>query len=408
MSDDPFAEPSERRTDGHPAQSVRCWLRAPRRRHSPRPACSREARPVPKTGTNPLVAAASPLLAAAIRMSSDRGRAPDIDRLRRAMVEAMRRFETDALATGMDTRSLARRALCALRHGRRSRPQHALGRHLVLGAAEHDQHFPQRGDGRRAILRDPRPDAEGSRPPRAGGRADVSLHVARLRRPLPRDAAWRRGADRVARRRLPHHPPAPWRLRARAVAAVARASPPGRARLRSAFRCGPWVSAPSRSPACCSSRFHSCLANISDVAFAELFALPPRGQIAVPRPPLPAAPGAGAPAAVAATTSDVPTLSRFLAPEIKAGLVQVLQDAQTVTVRLLGRTMFGSGRGRNFASPTTRWCGRIGEALNDEPGDVMVNGYTDNQPIRTAALPVELRAVPGARRRSGRAAAGTI
>ena len=71
--------------------------------------------PVPSVGVNPLLAAAAPVLAAAIRISSDRGRPPDLERLRRGMVEAMRDFEKQALATGLDTRSLraARYALCA-------------------------------------------------------------------------------------------------------------------------------------------------------------------------------------------------------------------------------------------------------------------------------------------------------
>ena len=69
---------------------------------------------VPKIGTNPLVAAAAPVLAAVLRVASDLSRNPDVDQLRRAIVAAMRRFEVDALATDLDTRSLraARYALC--------------------------------------------------------------------------------------------------------------------------------------------------------------------------------------------------------------------------------------------------------------------------------------------------------
>ena len=61
------------------------------------------------------MAAAAPVLAAAIRISSERGRPPDLERLRRGMAEAVRDFEKQALATGLDTRSLraARYALCA-------------------------------------------------------------------------------------------------------------------------------------------------------------------------------------------------------------------------------------------------------------------------------------------------------
>jgi type VI secretion system protein ImpK len=70
---------------------------------------------VPQIGTNPLAAAAAPVLAAAVRIAAERGQGPNPDRLRRAMVDAVRTFETRALATGLDTRSLraARYALCA-------------------------------------------------------------------------------------------------------------------------------------------------------------------------------------------------------------------------------------------------------------------------------------------------------
>ena len=68
---------------------------------------------VPTVGANALIAAAAPLLVAAARIG--RGRAPDPDQLRRSMVEAVREFETRAVATGLDTHSLraARYALCA-------------------------------------------------------------------------------------------------------------------------------------------------------------------------------------------------------------------------------------------------------------------------------------------------------
>ena len=68
---------------------------------------------MPTVGANALIAAAAPLLVAAARIG--RGRAPDPDQLRRSMVEAVREFETRAVATGLDTHSLraARYALCA-------------------------------------------------------------------------------------------------------------------------------------------------------------------------------------------------------------------------------------------------------------------------------------------------------
>ena len=70
--------------------------------------------------------------------------------------------------------------------------------------AEPDQHLPQRGHRRRALLRHPGADAEGSRPPCRGDRADVSVRLARLRGALSRHAARQRGAHRAARRPLSH------------------------------------------------------------------------------------------------------------------------------------------------------------------------------------------------------------
>ena len=82
----------------------------PRRR--PRPAGLGDT--LPLVGVNPLVKAAAPLLAAAVRL---RGRLnhPDPDGLRRSIAEAVRQFEQRALGTGLDTKSLraARYALCA-------------------------------------------------------------------------------------------------------------------------------------------------------------------------------------------------------------------------------------------------------------------------------------------------------
>jgi type VI secretion system protein ImpK len=99
------------------------------------------------------------------------------------------------------------------------------------------------------------------------------------------------------------------------------------------------------------------------------------------RPPPPPPP---APAAVASKLSA--TLRQFLAPEIKAGLVAVLEDAQSITVRLTNRNMFASGAA-TLSSGYDGVLARIGTALQDEQGPVTVNGYTDNQPIHTARFP---------------------
>jgi type VI secretion system protein ImpK len=138
--------------------------------------------------------------------------------------------------------------------------------------------------------------------------------------------------------------------------------------------------------------FTFLLASESEVAFAELYALPPREQITVPHQPLPVVTAARpAPAPSPTPTprqeSNIGTrLRQFLAPEIKAGLVQVLDDAQATTVRLTNRNMFGSGDA-TVAASAQPLIGRIGDALNDEQGNVSVFGFTDDQPIHTPRFP---------------------
>src|ERR1700742_4098405 len=115
MSDDPFAEPSDAEKTiirprpgggaaarpvapssipdpfGAPPPQMAQPQMAPQ---MPQQMGGREIRPLPLTGTNPLVAAAAPLLAAIVRISGDGARAPDVDRLRRAMIDSVRKFET--------------------------------------------------------------------------------------------------------------------------------------------------------------------------------------------------------------------------------------------------------------------------------------------------------------------------
>ncbi|HYZ61864.1 MAG TPA: type VI secretion system protein TssL, long form, partial [Acetobacteraceae bacterium] len=139
--------------------------------------------------------------------------------------------------------------------------------------------------------------------------------------------------------------------------------------------------------------FTFLLAGMSDAAFAELSSIPPKEPMqvarAVVRPPPGAAPQpapVASPAPPPAPSSIGNRLRQFLEPEIRAGLVQVFEDAQTVTVRLTNRNMFGSGEA-TLGAGYTPLLGRIGQALQDEPGAVLINGYTDNQKIRTARFP---------------------
>lgn len=97
---------------------------------------------------------------------------------------------------------------------------------------------------------------------------------------------------------------------------------------------------------------------------------------APPPPPPPPPPGE--------TTFE--KVSIFLEAEINEGLVSVLDDANTVTIRIVGTGMFGSGSDAlkpAFVEPLVR----VATALNDEPGPIIVAGHSDNIPINTARFP---------------------
>jgi type VI secretion system protein ImpK len=79
-------------------------------------------------------------------------------------------------------------------------------------------------------------------------------------------------------------------------------------------------------------------------------------------------------------------LSGFLQPEIKEGLVTVLEESDRSIIRLRGDSFFGSGK----AEPNTQSLPvlkRIGEALAQVKGDVQIVGHSDNQPIRSLRFP---------------------
>jgi len=109
----------------------------------------------------------------------------------------------------------------------------------------------------------------------------------------------------------------------------------------------------------------------SDIVYSEIAGLHvPRAQRVLP-PPAPA---------------PKPRLARFLEPEIKAGLVTVTDEAHRSTVRLRGDTLFDSGS----AVPTAvsmPVLARIGEALAQVQGEVLITGHSDNQPIRSLRHP---------------------
>lgn len=76
----------------------------------------------------------------------------------------------------------------------------------------------------------------------------------------------------------------------------------------------------------------------------------------------------------------------FLQAEIDEGIVEVFQKGNTLVIRLTGSGMFGSGSDALQASFETP-VNRVAQALNDEPGKVIIVGHSDNIPIRSSRFP---------------------
>lgn len=338
---------------------------------------------LPLVGVNPLVKAASPLLAAMVRV---RGRVqhPDPDGVRRGIAEAVRQFEQRALTTGMDTKSLraARYALCATFDDLvLSTPW---GSHSAWTTQSLTSMFHNEVSGGERFF-----DILEQMQQEMGRHGDVvelmflclSLGFEGRYRVLPRGAATlgelRDNLFRVLRQRRPEFErelSPHWRGVGAGYDGLGRRIPL-------------WVVgiASVSLAALIYLGFNLLLGAASDTTFARLAGLPPSGPVVIARAAAVKPPPPPAPVAVEAG-SGVTRLRTFLAPEIKQGLVEVLEDPQAITVRIANRNMFGSGAA-TLTSGYGPLLDRIGMALQGEPGRVLVVGHTDNQPIRTARFP---------------------
>ena len=95
---------------------------------------------------------------------------------------------------------------------------------------------------------------------------------------------------------------------------------------------------------------------------------------APPPPPAPPPPSGEA---------QLQKVATFLQPEIDEGLVKVFREANVLTIRVAGSGMFASGSDRleeRFGPKIER----ITEALNDEPGRIIVVGHSDNIPTNSS------------------------
>ena len=338
---------------------------------------------LPLIGINPLVKAASPLLAAVVRL---RGRLqhPDPDGLGRSVAQAVREFEQRALTTGLDTKSLraARYALCATIDDLvLSTPW---GSHSAWASKSLTSLFHNEVSGGERFF-----DILESLEKELGRHGEVvelmylciSLGFEGRYRVLPRGTAtlaeFRDNLFRVLRQRRPDYE--------RELSPHWRGVGTGYDPLKR--RIPLWIIGVATVAllALLYLLFNLLLASSSDALYARLAGLPPTGPVVIARPaarPQPPPP----PPSVVQATGGVARLRSFLAPEIKEGLVEVFEDAQTITVRIANRNMFGSGEATLNASYGPL-LDRIGTALQDEPGKVLVVGHTDNQPIRTARFP---------------------
>lgn len=81
-----------------------------------------------------------------------------------------------------------------------------------------------------------------------------------------------------------------------------------------------------------------------------------------------------------------PRLRQFLEPEIREGLVEVNDQADRSTIILRGDGLFDPAS-IDVKPRYISVLNRVAIALDEVPGNVVINGYTDNVPIRTARFP---------------------
>lgn len=79
-------------------------------------------------------------------------------------------------------------------------------------------------------------------------------------------------------------------------------------------------------------------------------------------------------------------LRKFLDPQIRQGLIDVIDDADKTTIRIRGDGLFDSGSA-NLKPGFLPLLAQIGQELNTVQGRVLVTGHSDNVPIRTLQFP---------------------
>ena len=119
--------------------------------------------------------------------------------------------------------------------------------------------------------------------------------------------------------------------------------------------------------------FNISLNQNSDALFSAL------AKLKVPAPPAPT---------VTVVAKPVPArLSKYLAEEIKKQQLDVKEDETTSTVLIRGDGLFESGSANVDRAGADALLVRVADALNNVPGQVLITGHTDSQPIRSARFP---------------------
>ena len=332
------------------------------------------------TGLNPLNAAASALFSLVGRLRN-RAAHPDPAALRESVIGEIRAFETRALRAGYpaQTVKLARYALCATLDdvvlntpwgGRSVWPQRSL-----VGTFHKETHG---GDRVWDLLKRLEQDPSQNRDLLEFLYVCLSLGFEGRLRVEPRGAERHReiraGLARLIRaRRGPAEPELAPRWKGLDLAH----------RPLSAWT-PVWVIAGLTLAGACVAflAFAWALGGETERLRGQLEALRPEGPVtlarAAPPPPPPPEP-----------VQETRSLAEFLASEIEEGLVEVFAAGNALTVRLTGAAIFAPASD-TLAPRFVAVVERVAQALEAEPGRVIVAGHSDSQPIRTARFPSNL------------------
>ncbi len=397
MSDNPFAEPddSDRTVVQGPVRATQPSAAAqpavpPAARPPmapPPPLMAGEAEAIPKVGMGPLAAAAAPLRDLLSRLSAS-VHVADPNELRERAIRALRQFEADARDAGVSADEIraAHYGLCAAIDDVALNTPWGAGsvwsaRSLVSTFHQEVRAGDRFFDMLTGMQKDP-------------GRYRQALEVSYLCLALGLQGRYRlspRGAAELDRIRE-----GLYQLLLQLRGSVERELAPRWRGVEAPHRPGrggvpTWAAAALAVFALGGGYAYlsNALASRTDDLFARLAALPPGSLPTIQRvaPPQPPAPPPPLPPSLRPARPDLATrLRQFLAPEIQQGVVAVFSDPNRTMVRIRNRGMFASGSATvdpQFVPVLTR----IGEALREEPGRVLVVGHSDNVPIRTARFP---------------------